>query len=155
MASGLVALLVLTRPLEHRATAPESEALPHTKGVALAIGLIRERGGRIEQHPTTFQADDRFKVQLTCASTHPVWWRVVVRQDDETSCPLIAESPVVCGNLNTLPGAFRITGVGPATVCVQIQPGHRLAVDPPTAAQAERGAWSQVSGCVTVAPSTE
>jgi anti-sigma factor RsiW len=87
------------------------------KGGEVTIELVRERGGSIAWEPTSFTAADRFKLLLTCAPPLRVYADLVVLQSDGPAFPSAA-SLVTCGNRIPLAPAFRITGLGDATVCV-------------------------------------
>jgi hypothetical protein len=91
------------------------------KGGELAMVLVRERDGAIEEEPTTFAPGDRFKLLVTCAAADPVHWDVVVTQGDARSYPLTPSGPLACGSRVALPGAFRLTGDAPVTVCLVVQ----------------------------------
>ncbi len=100
---------------------PQETVVPgprtRTKGGELVISLVRERGGRISHEPEDFAAGDRFKVVVTCPGPDTLHGEVVVFQDQEVAFPL----PTVelsCGNRVPLPGAFRLSGTAPVTVCL-------------------------------------
>jgi hypothetical protein len=86
------------------------------KGGDVAIALVRERDGVITHEPTDFAASDRFKVLLTCPPDRRLQGEVMVVQHQETAFPL-APVNLACGNRVALPGAFRLTGKAPATLC--------------------------------------
>lgn len=88
------------------------------KGGELAVGLVRERAGDVVHDPTSFRPGDRFKVLVTCAVAGPVSAEVSVDQDG--SIDRLPAAPIQCGNQVPLPGAFRITGSGPASICVEV-----------------------------------
>ena len=94
---------------------------PMTTGVRggdhIGLSLVRERGGDIAHDPRGFRSGDRFKVLVTCAAQGPVTVEVTVRQDGAIDRPL-APAAIRCGNRVALPGAFRVVGRAPATVCV-------------------------------------
>lgn len=87
------------------------------KGGDVVLDLVRERGGSVAYEPDTFLAEDRFAIRFTCPHTAALHVDVAVYQDGEASFPL-PPTVVECGNRVALPGAFRITGRSPATVCV-------------------------------------
>jgi hypothetical protein len=91
------------------------------KGGDVTIELMRERAGSVAWEPTSFTADDRFKVLLTCAPPLRVYADVVVLQSDGPAFP-DAASLIGCGNRVPLPTSFRITGPGDASICVALDP---------------------------------
>jgi Putative zinc-finger len=91
------------------------------KGGEVTIELVRERAGSIAWEPTSFTADDRFKLLLTCAPPLRVYADLVVLQSDGPAFPGAA-SLIGCGNRIPLPTSFRITGPGDASVCVAVDP---------------------------------
>lgn len=91
-------------------------------GDVMVLGMVRERRGAISHEPATFAPGDRFKLVVTCAPGRSVRARVVVYQDGEASFPLDPVSDLACGNRVAIRGAFRITGEGPATVCLVHDP---------------------------------
>jgi Putative zinc-finger len=91
------------------------------KGGDVTIELVRERAGSIAWEPTSFTADDRFKLLLTCAPPLHVYADLVVLQGDGPAFPG-APALIGCGNRIPLPTAFRITGPGDASVCVAVDP---------------------------------
>jgi hypothetical protein len=102
---------------------PGDDALPgrraRVKGAGLvSLRLVRERGGVVAFDPADVAPDDRWKVELTCASGAPLWTDVVVYQPGGASFPL-SPRPITCGNQVGVPGAFRITDGG-ATICVAL-----------------------------------
>jgi hypothetical protein len=82
------------------------------------IELIRERHGAVTPAATRFRDGDRFKLVVTCAPDRRLTGEVVVRQAGQTYRPLPAVD-VPCGNRVPLPGAFRITGIEPAEICLE------------------------------------
>ena len=94
-----------------------------TKGGELALALVRDRGGDIDLAPTRFRDDDRFKVVVTCAPGAALHAELVVFQAERAGGQAVAAFPLAgrslaCGNRVAFPGAFRITGREPATVCL-------------------------------------
>jgi hypothetical protein len=103
-------------------TTPESPpARIAIKGGELAIQLVRERDGTQTTDPQRFASHDRFRVLLTCPGGRVARWELIVYQADEVYFPLDA-SPVACANAVALPGAFRLSGQAPATVCLLLDP---------------------------------
>jgi hypothetical protein len=110
--AAAAALLLMFRPGD---VPPAQRSVSSgTKGGDVAILLVSDRHG---EAPTGFAAGERFKVLVTC----PAWFeeplRVVVLQDGARFEPLPAASPA-CGNHVPWPGAFRLDGDAPATVCL-------------------------------------
>ncbi|HWM85598.1 MAG TPA: zf-HC2 domain-containing protein [Kofleriaceae bacterium] len=91
--------------------------LDRVKGDELTLSLVRERAGDIEHDPAGFRPGDRFKVLVTCADPRPLRIDMTVRQGGAVDRPLGA-AEIRCGNRVPLPGAFRLTGSGAATICV-------------------------------------
>jgi anti-sigma factor RsiW len=114
LAGAAAFVLVIRTPGEER---PPGGRRVAVKGGEVTIELVRERGGSIAWEPTSFSAADRFKLLLTCAPPLRVYADLVVLQNDGPAFPAAA-SLVTCGNRIPLAPAFRITGLGDATVCV-------------------------------------
>jgi hypothetical protein len=86
-------------------------------GGDVAIELVRERDGSVAWDPTSFAAGDRFKLLVTCPPPLQLHADIVVLQSEGPAFP--GEPTVIaCGNCVPVLPAFRITGPGPATVCV-------------------------------------
>jgi hypothetical protein len=81
------------------------------------VSLVRERDGDIAHDPSGFRPGDRFKVLVTCAAADPVTVELTVVQAGDEDRPL-APVQLSCGNRVPLPGAFRITGREPVSICV-------------------------------------
>ncbi|HYU16380.1 MAG TPA: zf-HC2 domain-containing protein [Candidatus Acidoferrum sp.] len=86
-------------------------------GDELTLSLVRERQGDIAHDPTGFRPGDRFQVVVTCAHTGAVTVELSVRQGAATDRPLPPAS-IRCGNRVSFPGAFRITGTEPVSICI-------------------------------------
>lgn len=95
------------------------EMVAGIKGGELTVSVVRERDGEVEHEPEDFLPGDRFKVLVTCAAAEPVTAHVIVRQAGTAVRPLPSAS-IECGNRVALPGAFRLTGSEPASICVEI-----------------------------------
>lgn len=130
-AAGAVAvaaslLLVLLRPsvlpLPGRPAAHPARLA--YKGGELALVLLRERDGRVVAEPDRYLDGDRFRLLVTCPPPGELPWEVVVFQGAEAFFPLPAGARLRCANRVALPGAFRLTGRQPATVCLTV--GDRL-----------------------------
>ena len=97
------------------------------KGGDLAIALVRERAGHIVHEPNDFRPDDRFKVLITCPTDTPRHGQVRVYQGKGDGIPIDGlideQQPLPCGNRLALPGAFRLTGVQDAHICLRVTVG--------------------------------
>ena len=93
----------------------------HTKGGDVALELVRERDGSTANEPTSFAPADRFKMLLTCPPPLRLYADLAIVQSDGVAFPG-APTAISCGNRVPLPPAFRITGPGPATICVAVDP---------------------------------
>jgi hypothetical protein len=91
----------------------------HTKGGDVALELVRERDGSTANEPTSFAPTDRFKMLLTCPPLLRLYADLAIVQTDGVAFPG-EPTAVSCGNRVPLPPAFRITGPGPATICVAV-----------------------------------
>jgi hypothetical protein len=120
LAAAAVALLVVRSTLS-----PDIWARPlppsSIKGGEIALELVRERDGDTSfDRPHSYRSGDRFQVLVTCPPGAPMHWEAVVFQADEAFFPLSPGAPIACGNHIPLPGAFRLTGHKPTTVCVAL-----------------------------------
>lgn len=129
-AAAAVLLAVWTRPGDGPQLGGRRIAV---KGGEVTIELVRERAGSIAWEPTSFTADDRFKLLLTCAPPLRVYADLVVLQSDGPAFPGAA-SRIGCGNRIALPTSFRITGPGDASICVALDPN-----EPPSRARLAGG----------------
>jgi hypothetical protein len=140
--AGALALVLLAR-----SGAPEHPmaggSLPGVKGGGIAVALVRERDGAVDEDATTFMARDRWKVLVTCPADRLMFWDVAVHQGPTAAFPLSPAAPIHCGNRVPLPGAFRLDGHGPAEVCLL------LASDPVNRAHI---ASLEPAACITVRP---
>jgi hypothetical protein len=144
-----VALLLLVRPIGK----PTKDELPShrtglgSKGGNVALDLVRERNGMVEHDATTFAPDDRWKVLLTCPTERMMFWDLVVVDGGQASFPLSPQAAVACGNRVPLPGAFRLFGAGPVTVCLVLasEPVDRNGLGPlDVTSLSDRGACTQL-----------
>lgn len=128
-AAMTMAVLVLVRSLPPEALPPSRTV--RVKGGDVALSLVREREGAIDSAPATFAEGDRFKLLVTCPPTFDGSFDVVVVQDGVSSFPFPGPTTLSCGNGVPLPGAFRLTGAAPATVCVvwAREPGARQSIE--------------------------
>lgn len=138
-AAAAVLLVIVLRPrgVERDAGGTIVQTVRLKGGSMLEVGLVRERAGTTVMQPTAYAAGDRFKVIVTCSQAVEVWADVMVLQPDpaQPSAPMIAAYPfepmrVTCGNHVPVPGAFRITGGGPASVCLAVEIDHPPTRDP-------------------------
>ncbi len=90
------------------------------KGGELALTVVRERQGTTVTNPTGFREGDRFTLGITCAAGNDVNWEVVIFQGGQVYFPYADRPAVSCANRVPLPGAFRLTGDAPASICVVI-----------------------------------
>jgi hypothetical protein len=94
-----------------------------SKGIQVALTLVRERQGAVSEDPAGYRPDDRWKALVTCPEGRDLAWALVLLQDPGGggSAPVVAPvasgSRLGCGNRVALPGAFRLTGRGPVAVC--------------------------------------
>lgn len=128
--AATILLVVWARPANEPPLGGQRIAV---KGGDVTIELVRERAGSIAWEPTSFTADDRFKLLLTCAAPLHVYADLVVLQGDGPAFPG-APSLIGCGNRIPLPTSFRITGPGDASVCVAVAPD-----EPPSRARLAGG----------------
>lgn len=84
------------------------------------LTVLRERRGRVMEHPTRFLLEDRFALQLSCRPGAASGYQVAVFQSGEWSLPFEVDAmdDVRCGNRVRIPGAFRLSEATPATICV-------------------------------------
>jgi hypothetical protein len=135
-AAALILFLVGPPP----ASGPEesAELVIGTKGGDdIVVALIGERGGKTMAQPASYRPGDRFKLIVTCARANDVWYDIAVFQPAESprdpmvaSYPLRAPGRLTCGNRVAVPGAFTITGGGPAFVCLAIDEDHPPSREP-------------------------
>jgi len=118
-------------------------------GGALVVSLVRDRDGDVAIDPASFAAGDRLKVRVTCDRATRIWADVVVYQVERgrrgASFPF-EPAALDCGNLVTLPGAFRLDGRAPAWICLAI--GDTAA---PDRAALARGTAGRIA-CVSLRP---
>lgn len=141
-AAAAVVLVLVLRPrgVEQEVHGPGTGIAQTVRlkgGNVLEVGLVRERGGATVMQPMAYAAGDRFKVIVTCDRAVDVWADVMVLQPDpaQPGAPMVAAYPfdpvqVTCGNHVPVPGAFRITGAGPASVCLAVEVDHPPTRDP-------------------------
>lgn len=88
------------------------------KGSDIALTLVREREGLVDEAGTRFDPADRLKVLVTCPPGLKASWDVAVFDETGASFPLDPTQELACGNEIALPGAFRLTGTTAQTVCL-------------------------------------
>ncbi len=118
-AAAVVLAIALWAPWRQGGGAGVPPARIQVKGGELALTLIREREGVTTENPSRYLDGDRFRIELTCPPGERAW-DVVVFQADQAFFPYAAAGPLACGNRVGLPGAFRLTGSGPVTVCALV-----------------------------------
>lgn len=124
LAAAAAAAAILALVLLHPGSLPDrGAAFPGkrvaVKGGELALSLVRDRGGVQVSDPGTYRSGDRFKVLVTCPPGE-VFVEVAVFEENEVGFPLPAGQALACRNLAPIPGAFALTGIGEAHVCVTI-----------------------------------
>jgi len=86
--------------------------------------VLRERAGAVVEGPTSFVDGDRLRLELTCPPGQEASWEVVALQADKVHFPLPGGGHQPCGNRIALPGALRVDGPVPVTLCVLLaEPG--------------------------------
>jgi hypothetical protein len=123
-AAAVLLFVLLPRRPDGRFTAGEQRIAVKGAGDVI-VGLVRQRGEVIDRAPTTYAPGDAFKLVVTCAEAAQVWADVVVYQPESTGGPMVPSYPFApmklpCGNRVIVPGAFTITGDGPASACVAL-----------------------------------
>lgn len=119
----------------------------------IAIGLVRERNGSITHDPASFAASDRFQALVTCPPYFALRGELVVYQDGEASFPRPPISEFACGNRVVVPGAFRLIGDAPATICLvysDVLAASGDAIEPPDRAALTSSPGAQPAVCVTL-----
>lgn len=86
------------------------------KGHDVALALVRERDGAIAHDQADFTPGDRWRALFTCAPPLAPYVDLAVIQDGVAT--FLGASRLPCGNRVPVAPAFRITGAGPATVCL-------------------------------------
>lgn len=88
------------------------------KGDEVAMRLVRDDGVELPQADASYEVGARLKVLVTCPPALHATWDVVVYEGAEAQFPLSPASDLACANDVPLPGAFRLTGQSPVTVCL-------------------------------------
>jgi hypothetical protein len=122
------------------------------KGDGMAFGLVRDDGQRVPGEGGVFRGSERFKALVTCPPSMSARFDLVVFDAAGASFPLEPARGLSCGNEVPLPGAFRVTGAAPVTVCLVWN----------TEGEVERGALSRAGAardpramCVELRPSAD
>jgi len=130
-AVAILAVLVVPETLEQRGADPSAREIV-SKGGEPGLTVISQRPIGTVENPDSFLPGDVFSLLATVPGRGEVQWDVVVFQGGEVYFPLTNTEPVRTGNRVPLPGAFRLTGDSPATVCLLIGeeiPGRDLIAD--------------------------
>jgi hypothetical protein len=146
--AAAAALLLLAPPARDR------RAVTASKGVEVALTLVRERQGAMAEDPAGYRPDDRWKALVTCPGGREIAWALLLFQEGEATgavaAPVASGSGLACGNRVSLPGAFRLTGAGPLAVCfVALLDGQIRAPGAPPSSAADIAAMDQAgAACV-------
>ena len=116
LAAAAMALVTLLPAKPHKSN-PFSGKV-RWKGGELALMLVREHLGAVQESPRRFSPGDRFMIRLTCPPDASVIWDVAVFQGGEVYFPYQPSAAIGCGNLVPLPGGFTLDGDRDAMVCV-------------------------------------
>lgn len=88
------------------------------KGEEVAMRLVRDDGVELPAEDASYEPGARLKVLVTCPPTLRAAWDVAVYEEGEAIFPMDRVESLACANDAPLPGAFRLTGRSPVTVCV-------------------------------------
>lgn len=111
LAAAAALLFFFTKPR----VIPSAE---RSKGDSVSLSLVRSQG---PNEAGVFVEGEPMKALLTCVGAESRTWDLMVFDADGVSFPLSAPLPVGCGNQVPIPGAFRLDGPGPHTVCIMQQ----------------------------------
>lgn len=89
-----------------------------TKGATIGFVLVRDDDVELGEGAGVYRDGERFKARVTCPPDMHAGWDLVVLDRGEASFPLAPAADMACGNGVFLPGAFRLVGRDPMTVCV-------------------------------------
>jgi len=119
LAAAAIAIVVLRPRPEPKGP---GQLLAGVKGIGdVTVELVRDRAGESAIDATTFQAGDRWKVFVTCASAGGAWIDVAVTEAGARDADHpIAPIHVACGNAVPVPGAFELTGHASNEICVRV-----------------------------------
>jgi hypothetical protein len=87
------------------------------KGMAVGLTLVRERGGAIAEDPPGFLPSDRWQALVTCPAGPALDWALLLFQNSSPAQRIAGGTALACGNRVPLPGAFRLTESGRASIC--------------------------------------
>ena len=90
------------------------------KGNEIAIRVLRQRHGVLSPDAHTFIRDDSFKLLITCSPSQP--HRHIVSVQGNVVSALFHSDEIHCGNEQVVPGAFRIDGMQPMSICFSTRP---------------------------------
>ncbi len=119
------------------------------KGDDFAMLLLRERNGQMRENPKKYLNGDRFRVFASCSKGQKLSWDAVLFQGNEVYFPYPHPVPLSCQNRAPLPGAFKLSGNKPVTVC--LLPGAQTTARP-LLTQEGRAALPKNSVCVELSP---
>jgi Putative zinc-finger len=127
-ALAVAAVMLLVGRLPGDGPRPRST---NVKGMAVGLTLVRERDGAIAEDPPGFLPSDRWQALVTCPAGPPLDWALLLFQNSAPAQRIAGGTALVCGNRVPLPGAFRLTESGRASICFlavtgadDIPPGH-------------------------------
>lgn len=146
--AGLAALLIWSLP-----GGPPPLPGGRFKGGEAALVLLRERQGAVQEDARRFLDGDRLRLELTCPPGAETSWEVVAFQGAEVYLPLPGGERLPCGNRVALPGALRVDGPEPVTVCVLLgTPGADARTQREAVERGGRAAVPSGALCHTVTP---
>ncbi|MBX3221954.1 MAG: hypothetical protein KF795_15665 [Labilithrix sp.] len=117
--SGLALAALVTLAIGRRPEVPSDDgAHVRMKGTDVAFALVREDEGLIAEAGGPYRDGERFKALVTCPPGMQASFDVAVFEGSDVAFPLEPATGVACGNTVALPGAFRVTGRAPMTVCL-------------------------------------
>lgn len=103
---------------------PDVQHLPgperRVKGGELAVGLVRERDGAVQENPWGYRSGDQLRVRVTCPPG-PREVRLEVREG-ELAPQVLAEGWLDCRNQVPVGDPFVLTGHRDVAVCVTLDP---------------------------------
>ncbi len=120
IAAGILLVIRRAPPVgEPDASAPApSVAIARIKGGDVSFVLVRDDESFVAEAGGPYRDGDRFKAVVTCPPGTNATYDLVVYERGDASFPLAAPTQLPCGNAVPMPGAFRLTGTAPLTVCV-------------------------------------
>jgi len=115
LAAAAVALLVVKG--RDGIESPNRADEQRIKGSEIALTLVREDGGRVDEPASFYREGDTFKALVTCPPGMSAGWDLIVYEGGQPTFPL-ESAHVTCGNDAPFPGAFRIVGHERETICL-------------------------------------